>query len=831
MAVVREDTVKVNFDVDYKPLEQVDSGIDKLVQNTQKMAGSGGIGKLTQGFNSLAAAAKKMANTKLTAMKNSLTETKNKLTEGEKGAKGLANAMKNVAKASLKATIKGAANLTKGLGKALAAAGKLALKLGGITMKGLLAGIGAGVAGLGALGAAAIKGYAEFEQLKGGVETLFGASSGEVVKNANNAFKTAGLSANQYMETVTSFSASLLQSVGGDTAKAASLADQAIIDMSDNANKMGTDMGSIQNAYQGFAKQNYTMLDNLKLGYGGTKEEMQRLLTDAEKLSGQKFDISSYADIVSAIHVVQTEMGITGTTAKEASSTIQGSFNAMKGAWTNFLTGMADPNQDFDQLVGNLVDSIVTFGENLIPRIQVLAPRLVQGIAQLAQALVPAIPGLLNDLLPVLVDGALSLVDSLVSTLETNAGSLTSTAVTLFMKLIEGFLRMFPQILSIGGQIFMELINGLTQQLPSLLPMAFQTIVTLVNGITQNIPQIIQMGLQLIFILCQSLMDNMPAILQAGVNLLLTLVQGVFNALPQLIALIPQLFFSFVEALMTINWLDVGLQLIKAIFSGVWEGIKSFGGGIVDGIKGLFGGGGKEAGAETVNNLASGINASSPTAVSAVTSMNTQVNSAASDGVSNLVSTTSTGLEGLTTAFDTSYTNVQTSTTTAMGEVNKTIASTDLSKSGVSVMQGLNSGMESMIPTLVATAQKAANAIKQATDGALDIHSPSRVMQESGENAGLGQVKGLRNTIPEMKVAAREVSSASIPYDTYSPDAGTYYNGGDSSYTTVSPQFNLTISGTQDDRAMARRVKRYVAEAISDTFESLERKSYSLREA
>lgn len=214
-----------------------------------------------------------------------------------------------------------------------------------------LAVVGATATAVGALVKQAVESYAEYEQLVGGVDTLFGSASAEVQKKADNAYKTAGMSANEYMETVTGFSASLIQSLGGDTEKAAKYADMAITDMSDNANKMGTDMSLIQNAYQGFAKQNYTMLDNLKLGYGGTKEEMERLLKDASKISGIKYDISSYADIVDAIHVVQTEMGITGTTAKEASTTIQGSISSMKSAWQNLLTGLADENADLDVLV------------------------------------------------------------------------------------------------------------------------------------------------------------------------------------------------------------------------------------------------------------------------------------------------------------------------------------------------------------------------------------------------------------------------------------------------------------------------------------------------
>lgn len=310
--------------------------------------------------------------------------------EGEKGTKSLKTQFESLNKTIDK------------VGKAAFDAGKkVATGLGKTAVKGVkvlaksAAAAGSAFAGLVGL---SVKGYADYEQLVGGVETLFKDSKDQLVKYANDAYKTAGLSANDYMETVTSFSASLLQSVGGDTNKAAQLANQAVIDMSDNANKMGTDMESIQFAYQGFAKQNYTMLDNLKLGYGGTKTEMERLLKDAQKISGQKFDLSSYADVVQAIHVIQENMGIAGTTSKEAATTIQGSFLSMKAAASNFMTGMADPSQDFDQLVGNLIDSVVTFAKNIIPRIKATIPRLAQGLISIGKEIAPYVQPMLETI-------------------------------------------------------------------------------------------------------------------------------------------------------------------------------------------------------------------------------------------------------------------------------------------------------------------------------------------------------------------------------------------------------------------------------------------------
>ena len=270
------------------------------------------------------------------------------------------------------------------------------------------------VKGLVDLGKASVEAYAEYEQLVGGVETLFGKSADTVKQYAQDAYMTAGLSANEYMEQVTSFSASLLQSLGGNTAAAADYGNQAVIDMADNANKMGTAIESIQNAYQGFAKGNFTMLDNLKLGYGGTREEMQRLLEDAEKISGIHYDISSFADITKAIHTIQEEMGIAGTTAEEAGSTIQGSIGMVKAAWENLLTGLADPDADIDQLIENLLNSVTTAAENIIPAITTFIVKLIDAITSPENVKNLAIAGgkILLAIVGGIYDASLALVQS-----------------------------------------------------------------------------------------------------------------------------------------------------------------------------------------------------------------------------------------------------------------------------------------------------------------------------------------------------------------------------------------------------------------------------------
>jgi hypothetical protein len=324
--------------------------------------------------------------------------------------------------------------------KGLEVLGNTATKAG----KAMAAGIAAGSAAIGALATVALDSYANYEQLVGGVETLFKDSDGKVLDYANNAYQTAGMSANEYMETVTSFSASLLQSLGGDTDAAAEKANLAITDMADNANKMGTSIGMIQNAYQGFAKQNYTMLDNLKLGYGGTKQEMERLLEEAQKISGIEYDISSYADIVDAIHVVQTEMGITGTTAKEASATISGSLSATQSAWQNLLTGFADGNQSLDVLIGNLVTSATTAANNLVPRIAQILSGISDAMAQIMPVISAQLPVILAELLPGVISGAVALVNGLVTSLPSILQIFLEQLPFIITQISNGLIQTFP---------------------------------------------------------------------------------------------------------------------------------------------------------------------------------------------------------------------------------------------------------------------------------------------------------------------------------------------------------------------------------------------------
>lgn len=481
---------------------------------------------------------------------------------------------------------------TSGLGEklkaGLATAGKVAV-----------AGVAAGATAIGALGTKAVAAYADYEQLIGGVETLFKDSQDQVMDYANNAYKTAGLSANEYMETVTSFSASLLQSLDGDTSAAADKANLAITDMSDNANKMGTDMTSIQNAYQGFAKSNYTMLDNLKLGYGGTQAEMERLLADAEKISGIKYDISSYADIVDAIHVVQTEIGITGTTAEEAASTIQGSFGMMKSAWQNLVTGMADPDQDLGVLVGNFTDSVVIAGNNLIPRIQELLPRIVEATTSLIGTVSEQLPAILGTVLPSLVEGATNLVTGLMAALPSVLSVLADVAPTVINTLVPALIELLPQITQTGIDVIVSLAQGIADALPQLIPAATDAIIKIVEVLTspENLGNLIDAALAIILALVDGLVDatpkliaavpdvitnlvtaiiaNMPKILEAGVEITMALADGLIKAIPELIAAIPNLILGIVQGIID-NLPEIimaGPKIIAALATGLIEAI------------------------------------------------------------------------------------------------------------------------------------------------------------------------------------------------------------------------------------------------------------------
>lgn len=504
-----------------------------------------------------------------------------------------------------------------------------------------------------------VEGYATFEQMVGGVETLFGAggqsmeeyaqSTGKtvgeienkynslmtaqttVLNNANNAYKTAGLSANDYMKTVTSFSASLIQSLGGDTEKAASYADGAITDMSDNSNKLGTNMHDIQNAYQGFAKQNYTMLDNLKLGYGGTQEEMKRLIKDASQMTDvqQKLGVTvdesslSFGNIVNAISVMQESLGIAGTTSKEAATTIEGSLNSAKAAWENLVVGMADDNADFDTLVQNFVDTASTAFENMLPRIEIALTGLGQLIEKLLPVIVQKVPEIIMQTLPGLINAGIQMVSALGQGLMQYLPKLISYATQLVVQLVQGLVSALPKIVEFASQLIETIVTSLINAAPDLIDAGKELIEFLVNGIAENLPNIVQTITDLIsninsfwaengpeFIkwgtdllsnlidgitqavpvllqnlpgiiqsMVEGLLNNGPVLIECGLKLLLQIIEGILSCIPDILAAIPQIIAAIVEAFVNYDWLGLGTEVINFVKDGMgesWDNIVAF---------------------------------------------------------------------------------------------------------------------------------------------------------------------------------------------------------------------------------------------------------------
>lgn len=434
------------------------------------------------------------------------------------------------------------------------------------------------------LGKTALSSVGALEQNVGGVETLFGDTADAVIAAADRAYQTAGMSANDYMSTVTSFSASLLQSLGGNTEEAAKVADMAIIDMADNANKMGTSMDMIQNAYQGFAKQNYTMLDNLKLGYGGTKTEMERLLADAQKLTGVKYDINNLNDVYQAIHVIQEEMGITGTTAKEASETLEGSMAAAKAAWDNFMNGSGDADQ--------LADAFATAADNIVKNLAEIIPRFAETLPALAGAIVSQIPGLAAAIVPAVLSAGQSILEQardavtafdFVAAAEDvvqkitdfissdGLGSFLGCLVDILTGIVNGISSMLPVLLPALVELIAYTVTTLIDQLPALLECALQLIIGLADGLLAALPVLVAALPEIINSVVSFLVAAAPQILQAGITLLLALVDALPTVIDALIAALPQIIESTVSTLVAAapQIVQAGITLLLALIEAI----------------------------------------------------------------------------------------------------------------------------------------------------------------------------------------------------------------------------------------------------------------------
>ena len=458
---------------------------------------------------------------------------------------------------------------------------------------------------------------ADLQQSLGGIETLFKDSAATVIANAEQAYKTAGMSANGYMEQVTSFSASLLQSLGGDTAKAAEVADMALTDMSDNANKFGTDMERITDAYQGFAKQNYTMLDNLKLGYGGTKTEMQRLLKDAQALTGVKYDINNLSDVYNAIHVIQDELGVTGTTALEASQTLTGSFNAMKASFTNVLGNLA-LGRDITPSLNALVKTTTTFIKgNLIPAVLNILRALPGAAVTLLQALIPGgmqnlttnivtnfttfmttqfpmlmengtqminqmITGFLSGL-PSFVATAGSLITQVLTTIAAALPTMLQSGTDILLNLVMGIMTALPSLITTAGQIVQNLLTALMTALPSLLSTGMSFIMNLASGLLASLPNIISSATTVVTNLLTTLASHLPDLLAQGISMIGQLVAGLISMIPDVISAAVDIGRGILNTIGEVDWLSLG----KNVIDGIINGIKNAASSLFDALKDL----------------------------------------------------------------------------------------------------------------------------------------------------------------------------------------------------------------------------------------------------
>lgn len=564
-------------------------------------------------------------------------------------------------KKDLKDTTNTAKEESSKIEKAVNKTGEIASKVGKLAVKGVAA---AGAA-IGTITKFAVSSYSEYEQLVGGVETLFGAqgmslkkyakSIGEtvgqakgkydqliqaqtdVMNNAKVAYKTAGMSANDYMNTITSFAAALKQSTANET-EAAKVANMAVIDMADNANKMGTNMEDIQNAYQGFSKQNYTMLDNLKLGYGGTKSEMERLLQDAEKLTGIHYDINNLSDVYKAINAIQGKLGITGTTGEEAMKTIDGAMKMTKASWDNLLTGLADPKQAVGPLISEFTSSLGILAKNVTPKIKEvfnalpdaliqitpqlmntiidLAPSLILAAINLVAGLIGALPGILEPIFSELTDifnkipqflkGNANIVDGFLKSIDSGKPSIAAKGIEMITALINAIINSLPIIIQIGAKIIDSLGSSISSNMPSFLSRFLDILIQLSQAILTNLPILVGVGMKLIFSLVQGLMSSLPTLISKvptiianladafsnsaqtifvwGIKIIAEIIKGLVMAIPSLIANIPKIIYAIFAVWNAINWWNLG----KGLISGIAKGISGMGGSLVNTAKNLF---------------------------------------------------------------------------------------------------------------------------------------------------------------------------------------------------------------------------------------------------
>lgn len=629
-----------------------------------------------------------------------------------------------------------------------------------------------------AIGAAITEG-ANLEQSIGGVETLFKSSADTVQKYAKEAYRTVGVGANEYMENVTSFSASLLQSLGGDTAKAADVANMAMIDMGDNANKMGTNMEDIQNAYQGFAKQNYTMLDNLKLGYGGTKSEMERLLADAQELSGVEYDISNLSDVYEAIHVIQEEIGITGTTAKEAFETVTGSANAMKAAFKNVLGSLA-LGEGVTESMQALAETISIFVfDNLLPMIGTIFQSLPEGIVAFIDAFMPILMQkggeLINFLgqgvttgIPMLLESLVGITTGIVTWVQTQLPTLLQAGVELITNLVNGFLQGLPNVITGVGQIINSLLQAFMEALPQIMEAGFQIISSIAQALIENGPEILMAIGGVLKDLISTIIEHLPQILEKGKEISMKIEEGINSKIDDIKAKIKELMTSLVQSIAEkiSDFLQKGRELIDNLKNGITEKkteilstLQELIAGLIQKIVEKFGEF-KAKGQEVINNIKQGIS-----------DKKAEILNTLQELVANLIQKIVEKFGEFKAKGQELMTNVKTGIDNMKGNVvNAGKAVIESVKTAVSnfreqfvsvgsnIISGIARGITQGASAVVSAARTAAQNALNAAKSFLGIKSPSRVFRdEVGKMVPEGMAIGIESNLSPVRKALNKM--------------------------------------------------------------------------
>ena len=698
---------------------------------------------------------------------------------------------------------KKSSNIGKALKNSLAVAGKAAV-----------AGVAAGSAAYAKLGKDALSGYADYEQYVGGIETLYGENADMMLKYADEAYMATGQSANEYLDNVIGFSASMMQGLKGDTEAAAERSNMAMVDMADNANKMGTSMESLQNAYKGFAKGNFTMLDNLALGYGGTREEMQRLLADAEKLTGKKYDISNFADITEAIHAIQTEYGITGTTAAEASTTISGSLNSVKAAWQNLLTGMGNTGNSVESLVDSFVSTVQTGISNVITSVKTILPRLTEAIVLLEQQLLPMIPGIINDLLPLVIEGGITLITGLVDGIVSALPAIANAAIQGIMQLIGAIQTLLPVILNAGMQILTVLASGLEVNMPQIIQAATDIVFTLVDWILQNLPLIIEVGLQIVVSLATGIINAIPQLVEKVPEIITAIVDTLINSIPAIVEAGFTLLVALVEDMPNIvaNIVMMLPNIISAIvqyFKDNWQTIKDSGYSLLTSLVGRL--------AEVIPVCVEGLRTILSNLVSTITEFFSPIAEKGQELLTNM-------WDGISGWASTLYENVKGVWNSVIDTMSSIFSLDNIKSIGTNLVEGLWNGISDAGQWIRDKISGWCSNVYDWFCGFFGIHSPSTLMAEMGGFMMEGLTMGLEDeedaVLRQVKAISNDITGAFNPkltanYDVYGARANSVERSGGSTIINQTNNFTSRTLSPYEQQQQIRRLDKQLAEVFA----------------